>query len=111
MRSLVFLFFAITLSGCSGMMLGGGTGSSSGSSSTTGSSTTAQTSDIAITGMVREELAADSRVSVSSINVSTRNGVVRLSGVVRDYEARETAEKLAMSVDGVRAVENRISIE
>jgi len=111
MRGLVFLFFAITLAGCSGMMLGGGSGSSSGSGSARGSSTTAQTSDIAITGMVREELAADPRVSVSTISVSTRSGVVRLSGAVRNYEAREAAEKLAMSVDGVRGVENRISVE
>ncbi|MGI9222308.1 MAG: BON domain-containing protein [Woeseiaceae bacterium] len=109
MRNLVFLLFALMLVGCSGMMLGGGSSSSgtSGSSSTTGS----QASDIEITGKVREVLVADPRVDAASINVSTRAGLVRLSGVAGSYEARETAEKLTMATDGVKAVDNQISVE
>ena len=121
MRSLVILIFAITLTGCSGMMLSGGassggvsaggvstSGSSSGSSGGSGAST--QPSDVAISGMVREALISDSRLGRAQISVSTRSGVVQLSGSVDDYDAREAAENLAMKVDGVRAVDNRLTV-
>jgi hyperosmotically inducible protein len=114
MRSLVFLLFAITLAGCSGLMLGGGSGSGSSGSGGTGtsqSSGSTQPSDIAITGMVREAFSGDPRVSTSPISVSTRQGMVELAGTARGYEARETAEKLAMAVDGVKGVDNRIAVE
>ena len=90
-------------------MLGGGSGSgsSSGSSKT---SSTSQPSDVAIAGMVRESFMSDSRVSRASISVNCRQGMVQLGGSVGSYEAREAAEKLAMSVDGVRGVENRITV-
>ena len=113
MRSLVFLLLAITLAGCSGLMLGGGSGSGgsgSGATGTSQSSSTTQPSDVAITGMVREALTADPRVSTSAITVSTRHGMVELGGSARDYEAREAAEKLAIAVDGVKGVDNRITV-
>ena len=77
MRSLVILIFAITLTGCSGMMLSGGastggvsaggvstSGSSGGSSAGSGSST--QPSDVAIsgnvfTGLNRQAIEADAQ--------------------------------------------------
>jgi osmotically-inducible protein OsmY len=37
--------------------------------------------------------------------------MVRLSGSVPSYEAREKAEKLAMATDGVAGVENKITVE
>ena len=121
MRSLVIMCFATTLVGCSGMMMGGTSGSAgasaggvSASTSTGGSSgggtATNTPSDVEITGMVREALMRDSRIGRSSITVHTRSGVVELGGAAPDYEAREAAEKLAMGVDGVRAVNNRITV-
>ena len=120
MRSLVIVCFATTLVGCSGMMMGGTSGSagasaggvsaSTSSGGSSGGSTTAGPSDVEITGMVREALMRDSRIGRSSITVHTRSGVVELGGAAPDYEAREAAEKLAMGVDGVRAVNNRITV-
>ena len=121
MRSLVILIFAITLSGCSGMMLSGGASSggvSAGGVSTAGSSggtsagsaSSTPPSDVAISSMVREALISDSRLGRAQISVSTRSGVVQLSGSVNDYDSREAAEKLAMKVDGVRAVDNRLTV-
>jgi osmotically-inducible protein OsmY len=37
--------------------------------------------------------------------------MVRLSGSVPSYRAREDAEKLAISVDGVKSVDNKITVE
>jgi len=90
-------------------MLGGGSGSG-GSSGGSQSSGTSQPSDVAIMGMVREALSADSRVSRSAISVSCTKGMVQLAGTASSYEARETAEKLAVAVDGVRGVDNRITV-
>lgn len=109
MRRLVFLLLALTLVGCSGMMLGGG--SASGSASGPASASSSQSRDIAITGRVREALVADPRVDAASINVSTRSGMVRLSGVASSFSAREAAEQLTLATHGVRGVDNQIDVE
>lgn len=112
MRVLVFLIFVITSSGCSGLMLGGG--SSAGASSTTEDDRArrrAEAADSATTNRVRAAYAADSELGKHAIYVSTTSGMVRISGSVSNYETRENAEKLAMAIDGVKAVDNRITVE
>ena len=91
------------------MMLGGGSGASSTSGSRTASSSARQ-SDTAISGQVREALAADASVNGSAITVSTHAGAVKLSGKARSYTAREAAEKLALAIDGVKSVDNQITV-
>lgn len=64
----------------------------------------AQPSDSAITSLVRESLARDTRFRGSRLNVVTRNGVVVLTGSVGDEDTQRAAETIARSIAGVRAV-------
>ena len=110
MRLLVILLFGITLSGCSALMMGGGsTGGSPAQKDRPSNSS--QSADSAITARVRNRHAADPVVSKFALGVRTSGGMVTLSGTVATYAARETAEKLAMATDGVRAVDNQITVE
>ncbi|MGO4700531.1 BON domain-containing protein [Dyella sp. 2RAB6] len=58
-----------------------------------------------------ERLAGDSDVDASEIEVSVREGCVVLSGLVPSHQARRDAEAIAVSVRGVREVENRLKVE
>lgn len=110
MRSLVFLLFAITMSGCSGMMMSGS--SSSGSTAQSERAARIQASqDAAINDRIKQEFAADSVLRDARVYVNCKNGMVRLSGSVPSYRAREDAEKLAISIDGVKSVDNKITVE
>ena len=109
MRILVLLLVGIILSGCSSLMM---SGASSGSPvDENGSSQSQQAADSAITARVRNRYAADSLVSMFDIDVRTSGAKVTLSGTVASYAAREQAEKLAISTDGVKAVDNQINVE
>jgi hyperosmotically inducible periplasmic protein len=66
--------------------------------------------DAAITARLNTALAADSRLSALRIDVDTRDGRVSLSGTAPDAAARDHATTLATAVEGVLAVENRLSI-
>lgn len=111
MRPLVFLILIVTLSGCSALMLGGG---SSGSGSPYGKDERSS-SQVAVDGElaagVQQQLSADSRVAMFDIDVRVDGGAVTLSGSVDTYAARERAEKIAIGVDGVAAVNNRITVQ
>jgi osmotically-inducible protein OsmY len=109
MRSLVISVLAITLSACSGMMLGGGSPGSTPAAKDRPSGAK-QASDAAINSRLRAQSAADPGLAKFAIGVSTAAGFVTLSGKVATYAARETAEKLAMATDGVKAVDNQISV-
>ncbi len=110
MRVLVLLIFVITSSGCSSLMIGGG--SASGSSAEDQQTTkSANDADVATSNRVKQKFAADTELSEYAISVSTTAGMVRLSGAVSAYAARESAEKLAMASDGVKAVDNQITVE
>jgi len=110
MRLLVILLFGITLSGCSALMMGGGsTGGSPAQKDRPANSS--QGTDSAITDRVRNRHAADPIVSKFALGVSTSGGMVTLSGTVASFGVRETAEKLAMATDGVRAVDNQITVK
>ena len=109
MRVLVIWLVGIILSGCSGLMMSGA--SSGGSVSENGPSQSQQASDSAITARVKSRYAEDSLVSLFDIDVRTSGAKVTLSGTVASYAAREEAEKLAISTDGVKAVDNQINVK
>ena len=109
MRALVLLIFAITSSGCSSLMLGGGATSSSAEEERATASAAA--ADTATSNRVREKFAADAELRKYAISVNTTAGMVRISGSVPSYGTKESAEKLAMASDGVKAVENNITVE
>ncbi len=66
--------------------------------------------DSYITTKVKAELAADHDTSAFHIHVTTVNGVVTLSGVVRSDAEKDRAKHDAMRVDGVREVHNMIKV-
>jgi hyperosmotically inducible periplasmic protein len=67
--------------------------------------------DAAITLTVRAELADDEEIRpVNDIDVSTEDGVVRLSGEVPDEKMRQRAEAVARRVEGVRDVHNDLRV-
>ncbi len=68
-------------------------------------------SDGAITTKIKGKYVADSIVSVFNIGVRTWEGTVTLSGTVGSYVAREQAETLARETNGVKAVNNQITVE
>ncbi len=109
MRILVILLSGITLCGCSGLMIGGGSaGSTTVQRDTAGQS---QAGNSLLSELVVAKFAADPVVSKLGLDVRASAGMVTLSGKVPTYSARETAEKLAMATDGVKAVDNRITVQ
>jgi len=69
-----------------------------------------QIEDGVITSKVKAKLAADPMVNPFQIDVDTVDGVVTLSGRVRKPAPKQHAGELALSVSGVRKVENSIEI-
>ncbi|MGI9236167.1 MAG: BON domain-containing protein [Woeseiaceae bacterium] len=110
MRTLVVVLTTWILSGCTAMMVGGGTGGGYEGAKDERSATVVA-SDSAITTKIKGKYAADSVVSVFSIGVRTWEGIVTLSGTVGSYNARDQAEAIAKSTGGVKAVNNLIAIE
>ena len=62
--------------------------------------------DSAITAKVKAEILSDPLLKVSQINVTTINGVVKLSGKVDSQQSIDRAMKIARSVKDVKSVEN-----
>jgi len=65
----------------------------------------------AITTQVKALLAADDFLRPFTIGVETFKNVVQLSGFVDSEKAREKAEKLAKSVEGVKSVKNDLIVK
>lgn len=65
--------------------------------------------DTGITAKLKGRLASDARVEGSDISVETNNGVVTLAGSAKGAVAKEAAEELARTVEGVKGVDNRIA--
>lgn len=63
--------------------------------------------DTWITTKVKSELLADSDVKGTDINVSTKNGVVTLAGVLDNQLAIDKAITIAKNVKGVSDVDTR----
>jgi osmotically-inducible protein OsmY len=70
-----------------------------------------QLTDISITDAVEDELLMDSAVPSYLIDVTTTEGIVRLSGSVKNILAKERAARIARTVKGVRAVVNKIQVD
>lgn len=66
--------------------------------------------DSAITAKVKSSLLADDQVKGLSINVDTAGGAVTLTGSAQTAAERQRAEQLATGVEGVRSVQNRITV-
>lgn len=66
--------------------------------------------DAAITTAVNAELARDAELSALRINVDTVSGRVLLQGTAPNANARERATTLASKVDGVKSVDNKLTV-
>ena len=66
--------------------------------------------DLAITAKVNAALAADDKLSAISVNVDTAGGRVVLNGSAPDATSRDRAKTLAAGVEGVVAVDNRLTV-
>jgi BON domain-containing protein len=66
--------------------------------------------DTVITTEIKAKLAAEHLANLTKIGVSTKNGVVTLSGTVDSLERQERAVQIAGSVKGVRGVVNSIQL-
>jgi hyperosmotically inducible protein len=67
--------------------------------------------DSAITAQIKAEILSDPLLKVSQINVTTTNGVVRLSGVVDTPQRMDRATEIARSVKHVKSVESHLIVE
>ncbi len=67
--------------------------------------------DTAITTSVKAAILNEPHLNVAEINVETYKGVVQLSGFVASPESVEKAARVARNVNGVKAVQNAISIK
>ena len=71
-----------------------------------------QVDDVAIKTAVKAKLAADVKLStLTNIEVNSTNGIVTLSGQVRDESDRMQAVAVARSVDGVVRVNNELQVK
>jgi osmotically-inducible protein OsmY len=91
------LIFAVALIGCAG--------------NRTHESTGQYIDDSTITTKVKTALLADPEVSGLDVKVETFKGVVQLSGFVNDQRQATRAVEIARSVNGVRKVENKLSVK
>lgn len=66
--------------------------------------------DASTTAKVKTKLVGDERVSAFDVNVSTRDGIVTLKGSVDEKAAKQAAEEIARSTEGVSDVVNMITI-
>jgi osmotically-inducible protein OsmY len=73
-------------------------------------STGAYMSDAGITTTVKAKFVENKAVDASSISVETLNGTVMLSGFAKNATEKSTAESVARSVNGVKAVKNDIIV-
>jgi hyperosmotically inducible periplasmic protein len=67
--------------------------------------------DSIITTMIKSGLLADSGINSADIVVETNKGVVRLSGVVENKMQMERAVDIARTVEGVKDIENRMTVK
>jgi hypothetical protein len=69
-----------------------------------------QSTDAAITGKIKAEMARDRELSAMNINVDTDNGVVTLSGDAKSNLAADKAVTISRGVGGVQGVKNNITV-
>jgi osmotically-inducible protein OsmY len=69
-----------------------------------------EVSDSEVTSAIESELLFDDAVAANRVDLKTREGIVTLSGNVKNILAKERAEELAGAIVGVRAVINQINV-
>ena len=67
--------------------------------------------DAALSEKVREALVKEHGINARDLQVTTRNGVVTLSGKVEEKSDQERLMLVAMSVDGVRSVVSNLIVD
>lgn len=67
--------------------------------------------DAAITASVNAQLARDGELSALKIDVDTSDGRVALRGTAPNRDARDRATRIASGVDGVKSVDNQLSVK
>ena len=67
--------------------------------------------DASITALVKMTLLDHRSTSALKTSVTTRNGVVTLTGKASNAAEKNLAAKLASDVEGVTSVENRMTVE
>jgi hyperosmotically inducible protein len=70
----------------------------------------AAVTDAAITTKIKSRFVGDNRLERTDISVTTTNGIVTLTGTAAGSESKTVAETLAGSVEGVKSVDNEISL-
>lgn len=71
---------------------------------------TMETAHDAVTKQIEEALLNDARTAKSVIDVGFRNGIVTLTGSVRNASISQAAEEIARSNPGVLQVVNELHI-
>ncbi len=64
--------------------------------------------DAAITAKIKAEILADPLLKMFQIEVTTTNGVVKLSGTVDSQESIDRATEIARSLKDVKSVDNAL---
>ena len=77
---------------------------------TTALAATKPVSDDFLVDTIRQRLAADQIVKGGAIEVIVKDGAVTLRGTVEEDKQKNTAEKIAKKVSGVKSVVNEIKI-
>jgi len=67
--------------------------------------------DAAITGKVKTALIADPDVKALKIDVDTKDNVVTLNGSADTKANADKAVTIAKGIDGVKSVENRLTVK
>ena len=67
--------------------------------------------DKADSSRVRRALSADTQYKYGDVSVQTFKGVVQLSGFVNSRDQKNRAGDLAKKVEGIREVENNITVK
>jgi len=97
----------LLLAGCASAV---GSGYGQGGHEAEGRSYAEARADNTLTARVNTLLVQDRHIPAMGITVSTRNGVVTLTGQVPSRAVAARAERLAASVNGVTAVVNHLRV-
>lgn len=88
-----------------------GAGEASSGASAAGSASSQVIDDSVITTKAKTALLADTTVKGTDIGVETNQGVIVLSGAVEDAKQKQRAESIVRGLDGVKSVENKLTVE
>ena len=70
----------------------------------------ASATDALITTKITAALAVDDKLKATKIDVDTKQGMVALVGTAPDETSKDRATTLARAVEGVRSVDNRLTV-